>query len=285
MATNPTGFNINSGAQYGPDMGGSIGNYNFGNTMNASPSMPNANPYAHHTGGTSVSDFMPGNAPTSGAVPVGGGMLPTNTLNLTPGHGTPTVSPVPGGGSQSTDQLWNVLGISETGQGSQHDFGRDLAATYGKGAGSAIYQYLMRGAGFNSPLTDQAIQSQEVAMNREAQSGWGNIASQLGAQGISPNSSVNALASGQYWGDVTAKENAMAAQEYFNMWSQSSGQESSMLQSILGGTQQHQANKGGGWMDAITGGIEALGGVALAPFTGGASLALTGEGLKTMAGN
>jgi hypothetical protein len=269
MATNVTGFNINSGAQYGPDMGGSIGNYNFGNTMNDSPSMPNANPYAHHTGGTSVSDFMPGNAPTSGAVPVGGGMLPTNTLNLTPGHGTPTVSPVPGTGSQSTDQLWNTLGLPTSGKGTQYDFGRELAATYGKGMGSAIYQYLMRGGGFNSPLTDQAIQSQEVAMNREAQSGWGNIASQLGAQGIDPNSSVNALASGQYWGDVTAKENALAAQEYYNMWSQSSSQEAQMLGSLEGGAMQHQQKKDAFWGDLISGGLGILSSAATGGFGGG----------------
>lgn len=254
MAINPSGFNMQSGLQFGPDMGASSGNYNFGNTMNANPSMPNANPYmgSHFAGGTSVSDFMPGNTPSSGAMP-SGGALPPNQLSWGMPSGMPSVSPVPGTSGQSTSDIWNTLGLPQTGQGNQMDFASDLARTYGKGTGSALFQYMERGAGFNSPITDQAIKAQDVAMQREAQQGWGNIASQLGAQGINPNSSVNALASGQYWGDVTAKENAMAAQEYYNMWSQSSGQEASLLQSIEGGSQQHQANKGGGIMDIISG--------------------------------
>ena len=278
MAANVSGFNLHSGAQYGPpmDMSANMGNYNFGNTMNPTPAMP--------TGG-----FDPGST----------GTMPNNQITWNPGgsgmSGMPTVSPLPGGMSQTgvttpsgttspTNDLWNVLGLPTSGQGNEWDFGRDLTSIYGKGTGSAIFQYLQRGAGFNSPLTDQAIQSQDAAMQREAMQGWGNIASILGQSGINPNSSVEALSAGQYFGDVTAKENAMAAQEYYNMWSQSSGQEASLLQSILGGSKEHQANKGGGWMDFLTGGLEALGGAALIPFSGGASTALIGQGINTMAG-
>lgn len=230
MAANPSGANFHSGAQYMPmDMSGNAGNYNFGNTMNPTPAMPSGgNPYAV--------DFA----------------------GMPPGMGIPTASPVPGGPNKSTSDIWNTLGLPTSGQGNEWDFARDLAATYGKGAGSAIFQYLQRGAGFNSSITDQAIQAQDAAMQREAMQGWGNIASTLGQSGISPNSSVEALSLSNYWGDVTAKQNAMAAQEYYNMWSQSQGQEATLLQSILGGSQEHKANKPG-FMDFLSGGLNLAG--------------------------
>lgn len=218
---------------------------------------------------TSGAQYMPmdmsGNA---GSYNFGNTMNPTSTSTSANPFGMPTVSPNPGSTSKSTSDIWNTLGLPTSGQGNEWDFARDLAATYGKGAGSAIFQYLQRGAGFNSPITDQAIQAQDAAMQREAMQGWGNIASILGQSGISPNSSVEALSLSNYFGDVTAKQNALAAQEYYNMWSQSQGQEASLLQSILGGSQQHQANKGHGWMDVLSGAL-GIGGSLLSGFMGG----------------
>ena len=72
--------------------------------------------------------------------------------------------------------------------------------------------------------------------------GWQNIETNLGATGISPNSSVAALTEGDYFSNAITQENAITAQDYFSMWQSSMSNETSILGDLINPSAQHTQN-------------------------------------------
>lgn len=177
-------------------------------------------------------------------------------------------SMLPGG---SSNQTGTGLGMDPNNWSYE---GNELGKIYGRGVGSEVYGYLDSGAGYNSQLTQQAVQEQAQQMQLQANQNYGNLESGLGAAGINPNSSAASLESSNFWSQTTAAENAMTAQEYYNMWSQSMSQYTSVLENMMGSASQYKANQPS-TLDYIGQGLEIAGGIALAPYTGGLSLGMT----------
>lgn len=172
-------------------------------------------------------------------------------------HWGPTTTMSPTGGPQAG----NPFGLTGAGNytGMSASLGNELGKIYGKGVGGELYQFLQSGAGYSGPLAQQSVDAQIQAMQHQANLGWGNISSQLGAMGVSPGSSVQGLAAGDYWSNVVAQENAITAQEYYTMWNESMNRETGMLESLLGDSAKYRANKGGGWMSWLKGGLDIAG--------------------------
>jgi hypothetical protein len=137
-----------------------------------------------------------------------------------------------------------------------------LSDIFGSGLGNFISQFLTSGGGYNSAITQQDVNAQIQNMQHNIQVGAGNLQNQLGAQGVSPLSSVNALEMSNYQGQVTDQENALVAQDFYNMWNQSMSNEVSILGGALGPAHQHQGNAGdwAGQFGAFMGGLGSIGG-------------------------
>lgn len=234
MATpdmNPTGQNYISasggGAMLGPGTGGP-GNVGWGNSGNPNPTNYTGNPYM---------------------------MMPPQ-VSMNPGSGAvPTGSVV--GDNHQVIQSPNTFGQT---QRQENRTLSEMQKYYGEGMGSMLYQYLQSGGGYNSALTQQAVDAQTGAMQHQIMEGGQNIMSMLGAEGISPNSSAAALEMGDYMTQAVAQENSITAQEYFNMWNASQNREESMLQSAADVNQKGTANEKG-WMDYLNMGLGMVGDV------------------------
>ena len=215
-------------------------------------------------------DFYPGGSGSSGAPVRGTAMNPTGATGMGgimppagPGNYNfgasmntgPTTSMQPGGHPGTTG------GYSMAGNNWQ-SFTNELGKIYGKGIGSALYGFLDTGGGYNSALTQQSVDAQVAAMQHQANLGYGNRASTMGGAGISPNSSVAALETGDYWSNVTAQENAITAEEFFNMWNQSMNRETGLLGSVLGDAAQNKKDSFN-LMDWLSQGASTAGGIAM----------------------
>jgi len=122
-----------------------------------------------------------------------------------------------------------------------------LSDTFGSGMGALIEQFLTQGqGGYNDALTKQVVDAQTQAMQHNIQMGYGNLQTSMGQQGISPASSVAALESSNYFSNAVTQENAIAAQEYFDMWNQSEQRQYGLLEMAGGATATHQG-KAGDW--------------------------------------
>lgn len=199
---------------------GGPGNYNFGNTGNPNPTMTSSNPYGY-------------SVPQSGTVPMGI-QQPWNPGAAMPPTGGPVTATSTGGPNAPVGSGTAPITVGAD-PGGLHD-------TFGTGTGNLIWNYLNSNGGYNSALTQQSIDAQIQAMQQQIARGWGNIETNLGASGTSINSSTAGLAAGDYFSQATSEENALIANEYFNMWNSSQNREASVLQSIEGPTAQHQQN-------------------------------------------
>jgi hypothetical protein len=205
---NPTGQNFipTTGASTGaPVMAGTggPGNFNFGNAMNANPPM---------TPGTSVGSVpQAGPAPTTGNPPLGPGGAPP--------------------------------GIAGFNTAEQQNLQNTLAGTFHTGYGTYLEQLLNSQGGYNSALTSQNVSDTIAAMQQNINTGYGSLQTQLGEQGISPNSSTAALESSNFMSNAVTQENAIVAQDYYQMWDQSMGREFSLAQSIEGPTAAEKASE------------------------------------------
>jgi hypothetical protein len=197
-------------------------------------------PVAHQYGPPTGS---PGNYGYGGSANPNPTGAPAPTMNPTGGPGAPPVTGPVGnqGGNQSTNQLNSPLG---------------------SGLGPQVEAFLQSNGGYNSALTQQAVQAQTQEMQLQANTNYGNLESNLGASGVSPNSSAAALESSNFWSQTTAAENAMTAQEFFNMWQSSMGNEVSVLESAEGPAAQRQAMQYSTPMDDISQGLSIAGSVA-----------------------
>lgn len=127
--------------------------------------------------------------------------------------------------------------------GSAGNTGGNLNSIFGSGVGGDISSFLSSNGGYNSALTQQAVQAQQQQMQLQANQNFGNVESGFGNAGISPNSSAAALGSSNFWSQTAAAENAMTAQEYMSMWQSSMSNETGLLESIAGPAEQYQQSQ------------------------------------------
>ena len=139
----------------------------------------------------------------------------------------------------------------------------ELTGAYGAGIGGYLSDLLGNG-GMNMGLLNQVNASEMNQMQGTINQGQANVNSTLGAEGVSANSSTNALALAQYQQGATANENSQMAQNYMDMFNQ--GQET--LRSIIPGV-MNTAGDQPNWMDYLgmgenlaTTGIEGAGMIA-----------------------
>jgi hypothetical protein len=226
-----------------PVMGGPI-QFNPGQMAPTGSPVQSGGANINPTGANGSGGIMPswGSTPPTGGggnygYGIAGNPNPTMSPHAMTGGTGPTTSMNPGGPSTPTGS-----GLSNAGNNWQ-SFTNELGKIYGKGVGSELYGFLDSGAGYNSALTQQSIDAQIQAMQHQAQTGYGALSSNMGASGISPNSSAAALESGDYWSNVTAAENAITAQEYYNMWNSSMNREAGILGGIMGDAAHHKENQ------------------------------------------
>lgn len=172
------------------------------------------------------------------------------------------VSQNPGGGGVNN----TLSGLLSSDQSA---FGREQQNYYGQGTGAALTNYLQTGAGYNGAIAQQTVNATDNAMQQQINQQYGNLQTGLSNAGLSPNSSASALASSQFLSNASAQENQVAAQQYSQMYAQSSAQYQQALLSIAGvnntGTVNQQTTLG-----AIGAGL--TGGVGgLLQYTGGAA--------------
>jgi hypothetical protein len=188
---------------------------------------PQINPTG--TGGTG--NYNWGNAGNTMSSPVSSGVntfQPIQSPSQNPQGSYGGLFGVPGGGTQYTGQAAS--------------FGNELGKIYGKGVGSLLYQFFQTGGGFNAPLTEQAINAEIAAMQHQINAGYGNLETQLGQQGLSPGGSAAALAQGDYFSNAVTQENAITAQEFYNMWNASMDRETSILGELMPQAGHYKAN-------------------------------------------
>lgn len=120
-------------------------------------------------------------------------------------------------------------------------FTAPLSSQFGA-TGVADQTFLNSDGGYNSALTQQAVQAQQQQMQLQANQNYGNLESGLGAAGINPSSSAAALESSNFWSNTTTAENAMTSQEYMSMWESSMANETGLLSSLSGPAGSYQQN-------------------------------------------
>lgn len=209
-----TGFSSFSAPGTGTGGAGTMG---FGNSTNPNPTQAAANPFIQQ-------------ASAQTAAPQGSPQQPTVTK-----------------GSTAVNSVNNPYGQNSGQQYWTQDY---LEKTYGGGMGSLIYQYLNSNAGFNSGVTQEAINGQTNAMQMQTQLGANNLESSLSAMGVSGSSSEMGSALQGYENQATTQQNAIDSQEYYNMWNSSQDREANMMQFAADGTGKTLANKTS-WEDVL----------------------------------
>lgn len=222
--------------------------------------MPMPMPIMNPTGVYGSGNFNGGFTTSSGTGGPGNyGFGNMNPAPIARSSVNPMSSQNPGGGSQwgtvtsegSTTASQNPYGQSQSQQNWTEKY---LQETYGGGMGSLIYQYLMSNGGYNSALTQQSVDSQINAMQQQTQLGQNNLISSLGAMGVSAGSSGLPEAVQQYQNQALQQQNAITAQEYYNMWQQSQQNELNMMEFAAEGVGKMKANKSN-WMDYLGAGL------------------------------
>lgn len=204
---------------------GGAGNFNFGNTTNPNPPQaPVTHPSSPGATGGSINSFAPPAAPPS--------QNPGSTVSTT----APT-SVVPPGSSTSSS----------------------INSIYGGGVGDLVSGFLNSEGGYNSALTNQTVAAQSAAAQQQITLGANNLKENLAASGISPDSSVSALEMSNYESQAATGENAIAAQEYFNMWGEADQLQAGTINNVAqaGATQKANSNN---WWESILGDAATVGG-------------------------
>jgi hypothetical protein len=199
----------------------------FGGAMGTNNMAPGA-PIAGM--GNSTSNYIP-------MPPQGGSQNnPTGTSGgSTSGTGVPMVSTPgsPGYGAGSAATTPNPVAGQAGGQ---------LSDIYGVGVGGYLSN-LLQNNGMNLPLVAQTNAAEINGMQQQINSGSANLAGVLGAQGVSGNSSTNALAQSNYQAQAAAAENSTISQNYMQEYNQGQQLLQSILGSVLGTSAQNEADK------------------------------------------
>ena len=152
-------------------------------------------------------------------------------------------------------------------------FDNSLGKAYGVGTGQMLYN-ILNGGLFNPQVASSFLN----AMQPGIQQGESNLLSSFGAEGSRFGSAAN-YGLGTYLSGVNLNEQQTLAGLYENAQQEQLG----LLNNILPTLHSERANQGGILGDVL-GGLETIGGIAAAPFTGGASLGLTGMGINSIIG-
>jgi hypothetical protein len=164
-------------------------------------------------------------------------------------------------------------GFSTGDPGRTQDLYNWLGKAYGKGPGQLLGNMITKGL-FN-PQVAQALMN---AMEPTIQRGFQDVLGAFGSEGARFSSSAQ-IGAGDYMSQARLGQEAQLA----NIYQQDVGMQLQLLENVLPSIQKERANSGG-WLNTLIGGLEAVGGVVAAPFTGGASLALTAQGLGQLSG-
>ena len=228
--------NFNGGAMFSTSGGfqtpstgvGGPGNMNYGNGMNPAATF----------GAGSTGSSPAGTAPTATAATASTTGQPQQTSAGSSTTGS-FIQPYQDQGGMSVSSANNPYGETE---GQQYWQLKYLSDAYGP-MGAMIYQYLNSNGGYNSQVTQQTVDATTNAMGRQTQQGANALTSSLASQGVSGSSSTMGDALGAYENQATAQQNAITAQDYYNMWNQSQQNEENMIQFAAKGTGAAQANK------------------------------------------
>lgn len=214
---------------------------------------------------------LPASSPTG--VPQAYGSAPVGSVPTIPG-GTPG-SFLANGATAPSNTASPSLTTLSSGGGVNPGMLKQLQNDYGKGVGQQIYDMLSKGL-FNPQVAQALIAAMQPQINR----GLSATESAFGAAGAR-YSSAAAIGVGDYESQAVLGENQILA----NMYQTAQSEQLSLLENILPTVHQEQADsQSSGIFGDILGGLEIAGGIALAPFSGGASLPLIGSGISTIAG-
>ncbi len=239
--------------------------FNTGTSNNAPPPIPGGfgNPTGINIGQGSKASGVAGslNLPLFG--PASAGVSPSNPAYNVPTYNATNIQGLSGGIVNSNipqNQLTNLSNF--------------LGKTYGQGVGSLLDQLLQNGT-FNPQVAAAFLNAQQPGIAR----GEGDLLSAFGGAGTRYSSGAQ-LGLGDYLSQVNLNQQQTLASLYENSQSQEMG----LLQNILPTLHSEKANAGGGLFDDILGGLAIAGGIAAAPFTGGASLGITAAGVGALSG-
>lgn len=224
-------------------------------------------------GAFAVPGFSSGN---NAPLPVPGGYGNPTGANFGTGKSTSTPAfPVYNTGSFTGTNIGGLSSGLSTGSNQPYnqDFYNMLGKAYGKGTGQLLGDLLSKGL-FNPQIAAAFLNAQQPGIAR----GQNDILSAFGDAGARFGS-ASALGLGDYQSQVQLNQQATLAQ----LFQGAQQDELALLSSILPTVHQERANAGS-TLSKILGGLEAVGGIAAAPFTGGASLALTGSGIGMLTG-
>jgi hypothetical protein len=238
------------------------------------PIPSNFNPAGMNVGvpgsGPGASTGMP--VPPIGSIPTS---LNPSTQNQLPQSFFPANT---GGAPQVPSGLTNLSSglFSPTSQGGNwyQNLYNELGRAYGKGTGQLLGNMLSKGL-FNPEVAQALMNAMEPTISR----GYNDVLSAFGAEGAR-FSSAAAIGAGDYMSQARLGQTAQLA----NIYQQDQAEQLGILQNVLPTLHSEEANRGGGVLSDILGGLEMAGGIIGAPFTGGASLGLVGAGISTITG-
>jgi len=175
---------------------------------------------------------------------VGGANLNPTGMNATGGTTQPTTNPFQFGtptGSPGNYGYGSSANPMPTATSTTPGAGPNTTTGLNPGGGDPTIStnpntFMASGAGYNSAITQQAVSAQTAEMQLQANQNYGNLQSGLGAAGINPNSSAAALENSNFWSQTNTAENAMTAQEYFNMWQTSMQDETQLMSQKMADT-------------------------------------------------
>jgi hypothetical protein len=262
MATTPLPMNNNTGV-----MG--AGNFNGGASFSTSGGF--TAPGTGGPGNMGYGNGMNANATFSGtatAAPATAAPAPASTAQpqqASPGGSTvgSFVQPYADAGGMAVSSANNPYGMTE---GQQYWQLKYLSDAYGP-MGAMIYQYLNSNGGYNSQVTQQAVDATTNAMGRQTQLGANALTSSLASQGVTGASSGMQDALQAYQNQATTQENQITAQDYYQMWNASQDREAQMMQFAAQGVGTEKANKPTG-LDYLNEGL-GIAGAATMLSTGG----------------
>lgn len=209
--------------------------------------------------------------PTGGSTNMfgGGGSFPNYPLFGSVNNTTTPLSSVGAFGGNSMSGLTSGFQLGNNWQ----PFDNSLGKAYGVGPGQMLYN-ILNGGLFNPQVASSFLNAMQPGIAQ----GQSNILNSFGAEG-SRFGSAAAYGLGQYNSQVNLNEQQTLA----GIYEQAQQEQLGLLSSILPTLHSERANQGGILGDVL-GGLETIGGIAAAPFTGGMSLGLTGMGINSILG-
>lgn len=234
--------------------------------------------------------MMPGN---NAPMPVFGGRNPTGMNYGSPGGGLNSSfpnypmfggSPTGIGGYVTPTANMGIFGSPGGMQTMNSGFGvpyggndnglmGSLDSAYGEGTGHLLDSIFSNGL-FNPQVANSFLNAMQPSYNR----GVASLETAFGAEG-SRFGSAAALGIGDFSSQFSLNEQQTMA----TMYMQAQQEQLQLLEGILPTMHAEAANSGGIWGDVL-GGLEAVGGIVAAPFTGGMSLGLTAAGIGQIIG-